>query len=652
MLAFGSSSVALFGAPAVFVIAMAVFLSLITACFVIYMFERFVRRIGSAPNVFDPDFVSGRLLAPQGFEGQTRGLGIERSAVSMIALAPFPAWQRSSDGKVIWANGAFHSLLSDIGADTNTSPLTLPSSFQITSGEEPQNQNRRASISIPNGTSNEQRWFQLCERTSDTGDIIGYALDATDVVSVESTLSRFVGTLTESFAQLSTGLAIFDADRRITMFNPAIADLLTLDPVWLASKPGLRDFMSALREKQMVPEQKTTGEWKSFIQNIEKGAVDGTLVEKWVLPSGQTFKITGRPHPHGAIALMIEDISTRVSLERKYRSEIEQSRATLDNLSEAICIFDTAGKLIYSNGAADERWGFRLSSKGSWNDIVSITSKWSSLCDPNPVWGDLREFVTSMDQRASWHADINLLAGGTVQAVFAPLPDGSTLTAFGQWPSDDLREEVLSRQSQERDISILELAVEHMKVAVNLAKNSLEQDEVVDPSFATGQAKMAAAINLSDQLLMLRKSEELDKDQSEGPMSADIAACLAEKGAKLNLSCSETFAGGEPSPDLKRLLLNIGLVVRTLVLPGENVDLSIAPMVAGVSVSCSFRTSKENAASVQASAGIPYRIMKRFVQERNGEEALIKLGNSGLVKISCTLPVRKREKLERLEASA
>ena len=76
-----------------------------------------------------------------------------------------------------------------------------------------------------------------------------------------------------------------------------------------------------------------------------------------MLPSGKIFRVTGRPHPQGALAFLFEDISTAIMLERKYRSELELSQATLDRMSEAVAVFDASGMLVFVNSAFETLWG-------------------------------------------------------------------------------------------------------------------------------------------------------------------------------------------------------------------------------------------------------------------------------------------------------
>ena len=108
-----------------------------------------------------------------------------------------------------------------------------------------------------------------------------------------------------------------------------------------------------------MPEQKDFASWRRKLSELEEGARSGTYEENWQLPSGKIFRVTGRPHPQGALAFLFEDISTAIMLERKYRSELELSQATLDRMSEAVAVFDASGMLVFVNSAFESALGAR-----------------------------------------------------------------------------------------------------------------------------------------------------------------------------------------------------------------------------------------------------------------------------------------------------
>ncbi len=626
------------GTPLILVFGIVICISFTAACMAFFLFRQFAK----VPPVLSPPIA---ITASSETLGQKIAQQDEAKSDMRAAFhrAHFPAWLRKRDGTVIWSNAALRQLSSDDAGHAGDAVI-LPASFWESEDINEPISDRRVSISLTSSETKQRCWFKVSEIDVEDDQIFGYAIDANELIGVETTLNRFISTLTESFAQLSTGLAIFSADRRMTMFNPAIADLMRLDPGWLATGPTFRDFMNRIREQQMIPEQKTPADWRAFVQTIEDNAKGGILSEKWVLSSGQTLQITGKPHPHGALALMIEDITSHIQLERRYRSGVEQTRATLDQLSEAVCIFDTAGNLEFHNAAFETIWDLPPEIRAEGMSVVQLTSLCSANCKPTPAWGDLREFVTSIEQRASWSADIDLLNGDTIAAVFAPLPDGSTLVAFsGSFESANRSPKAQTTQMRGNDlapeVSVLELAIEHMQEVVrSIAQNgsAVEQD---DKGLPVRSANAADVANYTDRLLQIRRDENDAGPDSEKTLQDKMVALLEEKEAKLTLSCENVLKQGNLTSDVKRVLINVVLVARALVKPNENVDISIAEMDEGVSISCLFRIAPEFEANPEENAGLTYRIMMRFLKDRQGHGEICALDERGLTQITCTIPV-------------
>lgn len=67
---------------------------------------------------------------------------------------------------------------------------------------------------------------------------------------------NFVQTLTKTFATLSIGLVIFDRNRQLMLFNPALIDLTTLPADFLSARPNLLTVFDKLRDNQIMPEPK------------------------------------------------------------------------------------------------------------------------------------------------------------------------------------------------------------------------------------------------------------------------------------------------------------------------------------------------------------------------------------------------------------
>ncbi|MCY4179812.1 MAG: PAS-domain containing protein, partial [Litoreibacter sp.] len=201
-------------------------------------------------------------------------------------------------------------------------------------------------------------------------------------------------------------------------------------PEWLASRPTLYDFINRLREKRMLPERKDFRDWRAKINELDKLAVNGTYAETWVLPTGQTYKVTGRPHPEGAVAFLIEDISAEISLTRKFRRELELSQSLLDNLPDAIAVFDADGNQVLSNDAYCTLWDIDPELVLGQASIVEATRQWQDKSLPTPIWGDIREFVGHSGDRAEWFGTVDLVDGRQLVCQLMPLAGGATLASF------------------------------------------------------------------------------------------------------------------------------------------------------------------------------------------------------------------------------
>lgn len=352
---------------------------------------------------------------------------------SVAEQAPNLTWKQRRDGTVTWANAAYMGLAREEAGDGalfGWPPPTLFSDLGPVVGDQPAPPSRRVALRDEDGTP--RTWFELCTLAGDDDDVYCFATPIDRLVRAESQLGDFVQTLTKTFAHLTVGLAIFDRKRQLTLFNPALTDLTTLPPEFLSSRPTLHAFLDALRDRQRIPEPKDYRSWRLHIAHFEADAADGTFEEVWNLSTGQTYRVTGRPHPGGAVAYMFEDISSEVSLTRSFRSEIEMSQSVLDGLDTAIAVFSQAGILVMRNAAFADLWeddaGIALNETG----IIEATRHWQSRCHPNPIWGDLRGFVLDAADRQAWSGEVTTLGGRALRCDVRPLPRGATMVTFAR----------------------------------------------------------------------------------------------------------------------------------------------------------------------------------------------------------------------------
>lgn len=338
--------------------------------------------------------------------------------------AHYPVWRVSDKGEVIWFNRAYEDLcMSVLGKKPGPDTALFSASYDIPI---PTKKGRR-SVTIP--ATGKKLWFDVTIVQHNNGTLI-YGVDINAVVDAEQAQRDFVQTLAKTFAQLSTGLAIFDRDRQLVLFNPALIDLTALPAEFLSARPTLFSFFDRLRDQRMMPEPKNYGSWRDQLADLVAAATDGRYQETWSLASGSVYSVSGRPHPDGAIAFLFEDITAEITLTRRFRSDLELGQAIFDRLDDAIAVFSMEGTLTFSNAAYHALWDVDPEMCFAQTSILDSVRVWQAGCMATPVWGDIRDFVGSQENRAEWWAKVTMNSGEALVCSIHPIQSGATMINF------------------------------------------------------------------------------------------------------------------------------------------------------------------------------------------------------------------------------
>jgi PAS domain-containing protein len=349
---------------------------------------------------------------------------------SIAEDAPQLIWQQDADSHLVWANRAYLALADRLAGRTDSDDPLWPARSIIPDlrplPDDAGTVTTRVKVAIPGLV--EPRFYEVASvrRGAMT---VHFAIDASNIIAAEEGRQKFIQTLTKTFAHLGSGLAIFDRDRRLVLFNPAFLDLTTLPAQFLSQRPPVAAVLDRLRDLQMLPEPKNYTTWRDRVAALEAAAVRGTYSETWSLPSGRTYRVTGRPHPDGAIAFLFEDVSDEILLTRHFRSELETAQAVLDSLDEAVAVFSAAGTLTMSNAAYADLWN-RATTGLSTLVLSGEIANWQTLTQPSPAWDRLRLMADDPRDRVRWHDLVRLADGRAFVCRYQPLTGGATLVGF------------------------------------------------------------------------------------------------------------------------------------------------------------------------------------------------------------------------------
>lgn len=378
-----------------------------------------LRSTGTSQMTLAPD---QHALAAMDRELETLRAATERT--------PFAIWHEAANGNISWCNKAYLDLLDAIDGPEETTNWPPRRIFDIPlSGNTSNDGENRVRIALSPPDAEQRYWYEVDRRPFSDGQLCT-ALPADEIVRAEGSLNEFVTTLTKTFATLPIGLAIFNRERELAMFNPALLDLTALPVDFLCAKPTLSSFLDRLRELQMMPEPKDYKTWRQQVAELITQARNGTYEQNWTLVGGQTYRVTGRPHPDGAVAFLFEDISTEISHARRFRAEIETMQAVLDANPNATATFSSSGMLSVFNRAYEDLWGYDPNGIGGKASILDATRRWTAESTPTTAWQDVRNFITQLGPREAWSTNVSLTDGRALRIRVVPMPNNNTLVEF------------------------------------------------------------------------------------------------------------------------------------------------------------------------------------------------------------------------------
>lgn len=354
-----------------------------------------------------------------------KSLEAELNTLRLAAIdAPYPIWLANEDGDVQWHNSAY-AALAELGQPNQTN-LDKPL-FRFDANDLREKRTVRVPIKFEHNATTE--WYNVTA-TRAGGNVIYHAVDINAVIQAEVAQRNFVQTLAKTFAHLSIGLAIFDRNGQLALFNPAMVDLTSLPVEFLSGRPSLLSFFDRLRDNRVMPEPKNYSSWRQEISDMIAAATHASYQETWTLDTGHTYRISGRPHPDGAVAFLIEDITAEISLTRNFRAELELGQSLMDTFEDALAVFSSAGVLTFCNTAYRDMW--KMDPDCSFADVTIVDSikEWQSQSAPDPAWGDMRDFVMKVGERAGWEADVTHIKHGMHTVRLSPIASGATLIRF------------------------------------------------------------------------------------------------------------------------------------------------------------------------------------------------------------------------------
>ena len=383
-------------------------------------------------------------------------------AKNVIDKIPFPVWGRDKNLKITFCNQVYAEAVGAKNEDevvenkielASGKVLLKSRNLAIDAYRKKNKQVAKEHLVIKGN----RHYVSIAEQYTpiEEGDFkcatLGMAFPIDDEGELDSKLKRHISAHFGVLENLTTAIVIFDADKKLSFYNKPFVNLFGFASTWLDEAPFYPEFLDALREKRMLPESRDFKAYKS--SELE---LFGSLLEPCesllYLPMGKILRRFMIPYGLGGLLISYEDVTDRKALEASYETSISTQRATIDNIREAVAMFDAEENLNLYNSNYLKLWKFEksfLDTRPKFSEIIEMHRPF--FTEDETEWNSFKGKILdtlSMGKEAKLRFERR--DNKVLDVSKVPLVDGGFLLAF-----DDITREAYEREQQEQQIQIM-----------------------------------------------------------------------------------------------------------------------------------------------------------------------------------------------------
>jgi signal transduction histidine kinase len=407
---------------------------------------------GGAALVWVFDFTESHAEMARLRAAAARATGDFAALVGLIEAAPMPMWFRDADLRLQLVNQAYVDAVGATGAaevvqgqielletEDGRSPADIArASLQA------QDKSERIVAATIHGA---RRTLRVSDLPLGQEGVAGYAIDIEEQQQVAREFRAFRDAQRALLDQLSVGVALFDAEERLTFANRPFRRLFSLTDEAIEALTPFDRFLAEARERGRTPEVRDFPEWRR-----ERGGwfgMQASIEEAWPLPGGTHLRVVAQPMPDGGLVLITEDRTESLALSAVRDTLLRTRTATLDSLFEALAIFAPDGSDQLWNRSFAGTWGLSgelLDQHPSADELLSAIGR--NLVNPEEaslIGAAVR--AATLDRREK-EGRVELADGRTLRFAGIPLPDGNGLLTVLDITASQKAEQALRERAE------------------------------------------------------------------------------------------------------------------------------------------------------------------------------------------------------------
>ncbi|WP_316165320.1 MULTISPECIES: sensor histidine kinase [unclassified Bradyrhizobium] len=346
----------------------------------------------------------------------------------LTSALPWPIWAKQTGGALLYANPAYaHAAEARDVHDAISRNVELLDSDDRSEMQRALGNSGSFAARLPIVAGGERRIYDV-RAFSLSGGSAGVAVDASEADELRAALVRMAEAHRRTLDQLSSGVAVFDGQRRLAFYNDSYRRLWDLETSFLDGQPDDSSVLDRLRAARKLPEQADFRAWKAKLHEAYR-AVE-TAKDTWFLPNGRALSVVTTPNPEGGVTYLFDDVTESFNLARRYDGLIRVQRETLDSLAEGVAVFGSNGRIELFNPAFARMWRLASDALRERPHIDTVEAWCRPLYDDPSHWRSLREAVTGIENRRDLALKLERKDGSVLDCMSRPLPDGATMLTF------------------------------------------------------------------------------------------------------------------------------------------------------------------------------------------------------------------------------
>ena len=270
------------------------------------------------------------------------------------------------------------------------------------------------------------------ERSVEERFTMGFVRDVQNEHALKLSLENYLKAQYQVLGALSSGIVIFDANSYVQFYNKAFCDLWKLPEEWLMTGPSYAGILEKLREKRLLLDEVDFVKYKH--KELEQFSTLTSLQEDILyLPSGRIYKRMMNPYPLGGVVMTFDDVSDKVSMERMYNAQLSNQQSILNEIPQALLIFNEEGRLKLWNAPYEKLFdadkNFLQTEPLLMDVLESQKSFWVASDD---LWDLVRQKILTVLENEKEQAELTTSDDTVLLLKMTRLPDGGIMCIYSK----------------------------------------------------------------------------------------------------------------------------------------------------------------------------------------------------------------------------